>query len=87
MYLLQPYVVSKQNISQMVHQCFVRVAIPLLRLMANKGLMEEIPTNFSDLEKPCSIFIMTKGTKKCGVLQFLSRSFPCIQVSNGFCLL
>ena len=41
---------SKQTLSQLIHQLFGHVFIPRLKQMAIKVLMEGLPTNISDLE-------------------------------------
>ena len=45
----------KKIISQLVHRCFGRVSIPRQWFMANKLLMKDITTNFTDLEEPYPI--------------------------------
>ena len=55
--------ISKQNLSQLIHQRFVHAYITRLELMSIKGLMEGLPENISELEDPCLIYILTKETK------------------------
>ena len=54
---------SKQNISQLIHQRFGHVSITRLKRMARKGLMEGLPENIPELEDPCPICLLTKATK------------------------
>ena len=44
--------ISKQNLSQLIHQRFDHVYIPILKRMARKGLMEGLPENLPELEDP-----------------------------------
>ena len=55
--------ISKQNISQLIHQRICHLSITRLRGMARKGLMEGLPENLSKLEEPCPICLLTKATK------------------------
>ena len=55
--------ISKQNISQLIHQHFCHFSITRLKGMARKGLMEGFPENLSKLEEPCPICLLTKSTK------------------------
>ena len=54
---------SKQNLSQLIHQHFGHVSITRLKQMEEKGLMEGLPENIPELEEPCPICIMTKANK------------------------
>ena len=53
-YIVVPTVcgLSEYNISFPFHQKVCRVLIIRLQIMANKGLIKNIPMNISDLEKP-----------------------------------
>ena len=55
--------ISKQTLFQLIHQRFGHVSITRLKRMARKGLMEGIPENLPELEKPCPICLLTKATK------------------------
>ena len=54
---------SKQEISQLVHQKFGHVSICRLKRMARKGIMDGLPTNIPDLEDTFPIFLLTKATE------------------------
>ena len=54
---------SKQNLSQLIHQRFGHVSITRLKRMARRGLMDGLPENLPELEEPCPICLLTKATK------------------------
>ena len=54
---------SKQNLSQIIHQHFGHVSITRLKPMARKGLMKCLPENIPDLEEPCPVCLLTNATK------------------------
>ena len=54
---------SKQNVSQIIHQRFGHVSIVRTKRMARKGLTESLPTNIPDLQQPFPIFLLTKAKK------------------------
>ena len=54
---------SKQTLSQLIHQRFGHVSITQLKLMTRKGLMEGLPENLPELEEPCPICLLTKASK------------------------
>ena len=45
-------VLSKQNLSQLIHQQFGHFSSTRLKQMARKGLMEGLPENLPELEEP-----------------------------------
>ena len=54
---------SKQTLSQLIHQLFDHVSITRQKRMARKGLMEGLPENLPELEEPRPICLWTKATK------------------------
>ena len=56
------FALSTHNLSQIMNQHFGHVSIYRLKSMTRKGLMEGIPKNIPDMEKPCDICILTKAT-------------------------
>ena len=51
---------SKQILSQLIHQRFGHVSIARPQSMARQWLMESLPTNIPDLEEPFPIYLLTK---------------------------
>ena len=54
---------SKQNLSQLIHQNFGHVYIDRLKLISRKLLLEGLPTNIPDLEEPCHNCLLKKESK------------------------
>ena len=54
---------SKQNLSQLIHQRFGHVYIAILKLMSKDRPMEGLLKNIPDLKEPLNIFLLTKATK------------------------
>ena len=54
-------VLSKQNISHIIHQCFGIVSIFSIKRMARKVIMEVLPTNIPDLKISLTYFPLYQG--------------------------
>ena len=54
---------SKQTLSQLIHQRFFHVSITRLKRMARKVLMEGLTENLPELEEPCPICLLNKAAK------------------------
>ena len=79
------YVPYQKNISQIIHQSFGRVLITRLKVMARKGLMEDIPKHLPDLEDPYLICLLTKATKFPIFLTIdVSKFAPGFMIQMGF---
>ena len=76
---------SKQTLSQLIHQRFVHVSITRLKRMARKGLMESLPENLPELEEPFPICILTKATKiTIGPTTDVSKFAPVFMLQMDF---
>ena len=82
------FYLSKQNMSQLIHQRFVDVSISILKRMAIKHLLGGLLKNLPDLEEPCLICILTKATKipRSGMEYWIGSCFPsvvfCVRISR-----
>ena len=76
---------SKQTLSQLIHQRFGHVSITQLKRMARKGLMDGLPENLPELEEPCTIYLLTKATKiSRGPTTDVSKCFPGFMLQMNF---